>query len=225
MKKFALVLLFLVACTAPVKENPPATNITVQSNLTLRAMIDEFAKIDSELNTSWHEEEIPRKLISPAAIEPWTQRLIVLKNTTEPDSFPDKLVEARLNMLKSQAAYYLGATVGAEGALIIKGEEGKFTVTEKINCERLPSITKATQLYALSFAHWLRFVHFMDDLLQKSDEAKELIGTNLARPKFYTPTFADAGAKINATVTAVKQQCGYDIPLPKEARYEAKPSM
>ncbi len=223
MKKIALLMLLLAACTTPAQTN--STNTTALSNTTLRIMLDEFAKIDTELNTSWHEEEIPRKLIPPTAIEPWTQKLIALKNSTEPDSFPDKLVEARLNMLKSQAAYYLGAEIGAAGALVMKGEEGKFTVTEKINCERLPSITKATQYYAHSFAHWLKFVHHMDDLLQKSDEAKELIGTNLARPKFYTPSFADAAGKINATATAVKQQCGYDIALPKEAIYDARPSM
>lgn len=217
-KILLIALILLTACQTTIQ---PATNTTSNATfpkVTLTDVLEEFSMIDAELNTSWHKEEIPENMIPPEAIQPWTERLQVLQGAVEKNSAPALLIEARLDVLRSQLAYYLGAEIGEKGALLMEQNGKEFKATN-VNCENVQEIAKATKLYYLSFKSWLEFVGHMDELLQ-NHEAQQKIGTNEKRPAFYKPTFADAQAKIDATVKAVEEQCRLAINLE-----DTKPSL
>jgi hypothetical protein len=212
MKYTILIFLLLIACKPIVQPVATSTPQATAQLLTLSQVVDEFAVLDADFNTSWHEEEIPKNLIPLEAIEPWTKRLQLMKNLTEPGSLPEMLVEARLDMLRAQISYYLGKEIGEKGEVPLKQEGINFTAGQ-INCENKNEIATATKLYSLSYKSWLEFQLALDEILQKSQEAREKIGIDEKRPAFYNSLFGTAQHKIDAIVEAMKQQCGVALNL------------
>jgi len=215
MKRHLLIIAFLLlaACKPPMPEiNQTATNATpaTQPFLSLSEVLDEFAVLDADLNTSWKKEQLPDNMIPMAAVEPWTKRLNLLEDLTEKDSFAHKLVQARIEMLRSQAAYYLGAEIGEKGTVPLKQEQTTFT-PGLVNCENIKEIEKATKFYYTANKHYLKFFKLMDSILQNSVEAREKIGVDENRILFYDGPFAYADKKIETIKTAVEEQCGYLI--------------
>ena len=221
MKQYWIIitLLLLASC----KQTPPQINDTIinetkiatpiqQPLLSLSEVLDEFAVLDADLNTSWKEEKIPSNIIASNAIEPWTKRLKLIEDLTEKDSLAHKLVQARIEMLHSQAAYYLGAEIGEKGAIPLK-QENKTVTAGKVECNNVQEIEKATKLYYTSYNHYMKFFDLMDNILQNSKEAREKIGIDQTRIKFYESYFAQAQKKIDATKNAVEEQCNYVITL------------
>jgi hypothetical protein len=178
--------------------------------LSLSEVIDEFAVLDADLNTSWKQEQIPTNIIPLASIEPWTKRLNLLKDLTEKDSFAHQLIQARLEMLRSQAAYYLGAEIGEKGEVPLKQEQTTF-IAGQVKCSNVQEIDKATKLYYTSYKHYMKFFNLMDNILQNSQEGREKIGIDKTRIQFYDSHFALAPKKMDAIQAAVEEQCGYVI--------------
>lgn len=211
MKRIILIMLLLAAC-APIPPPVPAA-----PNITATSILDEFAKIDSELNTSWRNEQIPGNMIRPDAVEPWTAHLVFLKDriTAQNNSLLNNLVEARIAMLKSQVAFYLTAEIGEKGiinlTLVNITKAGKtFAAAEKIDCGRVPVVAKSIGLYSSAFTAWKNFNLNMDTALQDI-ELRQRIGVNENRSAFYKSHFGDAEALIDATKIAVAEQCGVEI--------------
>jgi len=218
MKKIMLIIAFLLlaACKPPTPQiNETATNITTDATqplLSLSEVLDEFSVLDADLNTSWKKEELPKNMIPPLAVQAWTKRLKLLEDLTEKDSPARKLVQARLEMLRSQVAYYLGAEIGEKGTVPLKEENDEFT-PGFVACENVNDIEKATKLYALSLKHYLKFVQHMDNILQYSPEARQKIGIDENKVAFYSAPFNFGQKKIDATIAAVEDQCNYVITL------------
>ena len=211
MKKIILLLivLFLLAGCKVQTLVPSAENATptpVKKTVPpLSTILDDFARLDSQFNTSWHSEAIPDHMIPATMIEPWADRMLSLENET--DNISVLLVDARIDMLKSQLAWYLAKDIGPRGELEMSKLGKEVNITEKINCADAPDITKEIKLYISSFKYWLAFNHAMDELLQKSPEAQEKIGVDEKRPAFYNKVFEDAPEEIAAIIKAMKDQC------------------
>lgn len=223
MKKYLLIiaLMLMVACEQPapqpnetiIIETNITTNITLTTPLlSLTEVLDEFSVLDADLNTSWKKEQIPDNMIRPLAVEPWTKRLKLIEDLTEKDSLANKLVQARLEMLRTQITYYLGAEIGDKGIVPLKLEGTEFT-PGLVSCENIKDIEKSIKIYSISYSHYLKFVGHMDNILQSSEEAKQKIGIDDTKIAFYDGPFNQAQKKIDSTLKAVEDQCDYVITL------------
>jgi hypothetical protein len=212
MKKilFALLLIFIAGCqtAAPIQKTTPA-NIT---DVDKAAVLEQFAKLDLELNTSWHEESIPFNMIQVKAIEPWTANMLFLRDriSEKNDTVLLNLADARIEMLKSQLAYYLMIKAGPNGTINMTKTGKILTPIQEIDCRNSKVIAKSLGLYYSSYAAWKNFTILMDKVLQ-DEEMRGQIGANKERPKFYNPPFADALAYIDAAKKAVYEQCEVEI--------------
>ena len=203
MKQYILLALaILIACQTPV----------TKTNLTTSDVLEEFTKIDAELNTNWHEEQIPDNMIRPDAIEPWTAKMIFLKDrlAQQNNTIAEKLVNARLDMLKSQLAYYASARIGEKGKIDFVEENG-LKPSEIINCSDVKLIAKSLGLYNTAYIAWTNFTLHMDEVMQKDVEIREKIGTGEKKPKFYETQFPHALKLIEASTKAVYDQCQVEI--------------
>jgi len=212
MKKILCVLLLicLAACqtTTPIQKTTPA-NIT---DVNKAAVLEQFAKLDLELNTSWHEESIPANMIQVKAIEPWTANMMFLRDrlSEKNNTLVLDLVDARVQMLKSQLAYYLMLKVGENGTINMTRTGKTLMPTQEIDCRNSKVIAKSLGLYYSSYAAWKNFTILMDEVLQ-DEEMRAQIGANKERPKFYNPPFADALEYIKTTKKTVYDQCEVEI--------------
>jgi len=211
MKKTPLLLLsLLIACqSAMLTTNEPTPTPKIEE-LTLSQVIDEFSVIDSQLNTTWKLEQIPDKMIAPRSIVPWTQKIEMLKALAQ-QGLPTELIEARLEMLRAQAAYYTGANI-KKGEVKLEMQDNEVKVAS-INCDNMREIAEATKLYNVAFVHWRTFFGIMDQILQKSKEAREKIGTDENRPAFYKSQFGTAQKRMQAIQDALKYECGFTLNL------------
>ncbi len=220
MKKYLIIITFLllIACEQPAPQTNETiinetTNITATTPLlSLSEVIDEFSVLDTDLNTSWKKEHIPSNMIPPLAVEPWTKRLKLIEDLTEKDSLANKLVQARLEMLRAQVTYYLGTETGEKGTVPLKLDNDAFT-PGLVACENIKDIEKSIKIYSISYNHYLKFVGHMDSILQSSEEAKQKIGIDENKIAFYDGPFNQAQKKIDATLKAVEDQCSYAIIL------------
>lgn len=182
----------------------------VPPSLNFSAVFDEFSNLDLQLNTSWHEEAIPHRMIAKTSLQPWADNMTLLRNQTT-DPFAVLLIDARTAMLKSQLAYYLASDIGSRGELEMSKLGKEVNVTEKIDCSESENIIKETKFYASAYKYWLSFNYYMDELLQKSMEAREKIGADDKRPAFYTAVFDTAKEELAAIENAMKEQCNVSV--------------
>ncbi|VVB80934.1 Uncharacterised protein [uncultured archaeon] len=208
---YVLLLICLVACQTapkPIQKTTPE-NIT---DVNKAAVLEQFAKLDLELNSSWHEESLPSNPIKLKNIEPWTANMLFLKNriAEKNDTVLLDLVDARMEMLKSQLAFYLMLKVGENGTINMTKTNKTFTPTQEIDCRNSKVIAKSLGLYYSSYAAWKNFTILMDKALQ-DQELRSQIGANQNKPKFYNPPFADALEYIKAAKKAVYDQCEVEI--------------
>lgn len=208
---FVLLLIFIAGCQTaekPIQKTIPA-NIT---DVNKAAVLEQFAKLDLELNTSWHEESIPFNMIQVKAIEPWTANMLFLRDrlSEKNDTLLIDLVDARVQMLKSQLAYYLMIKVGPNGTINMTRTGKTLAPIQEIDCRNSKVIAKSLGLYYSSYAAWKNFTILMDKVLQ-NEEFRGQIGTNKERPKFYDPPFPDALDYIAAAKKAVYEQCEVEI--------------
>lgn len=215
MKRYLLILLLLLAaCT---QQTVTKENITekAKANLSISQVLDEFDALDAQYNTTWREEQIPKNLIKPEALDQWTSHVLALRNITDQNSLAYNLIEARLDMLSAQTAIYLGLNIGEKGSVPLK-KEGEEYIPGKLTCLNVEDMAKATKLYQMAYHNWLFFGHHMDVVLEKSIETRERIGVNEGRMAFYQSPFQNAVKKIEATAKAVRDQCGVTIELEPE---------
>ena len=153
MKRLLVIFMLLLAACVPQIDTAPET-----TELTLNDVLAEFDKLDSELNTSWKEEQIPDNMLPLKKMEPWTSQLLFLRERTT-DELLTNLIDARIEMIKSQLAYYLVAKQGEAGSVEMVKSGKEYTVTEEINCEDIPSIKEAARQIQLSHKSHLAFFY------------------------------------------------------------------
>ncbi len=220
MKQYLIITLLILAACTP--QTVTKENVTAKANLSITQVLDEFDALDAQYNTTWREEQIPKKIIRPEALQSWTSHVLALRNITEKNTLAYELLEARLDMLSAQTAIYLGVEVGEKGSVPLK-KEGEEYLPGKLNCANAEDMAKTTRLYQMAFHNYLYFAHHMDKVLEKSVETRERIGVNKERMPFYQSSFQDAVKKIEATAKAVKEQCGVTIKLAPEPEMPAIP--
>ncbi len=211
MRKILICLLVvLAACQAqePAKTTANATNITLQN------VLDEFEKLDAQLNTTWKQERIPDKLIDADAIEPWTANMIFLKDRLANDELLADLVQSRIEMLRAQLAYHLMSKVGEDGVVETEGNVTHAKVIEKIDCTKIEKIQEFNRLFRLANKYYLNFVRLMDEVLQRSPEAKAALADD-KRIAFYDSKLGNVEARTEAIKNAVQEECGYELALDK----------
>ena len=215
----SFLLVVLLACRLEPEPAEPVENKTVNqtgqvAGLDFQAVIKEFDKLDSELNTSWHEEQIPNNMIPEDAIEPWLASMLFLRNRLAQLNASDllfKLVDARIKMLEAQKNYHIAEGFGEQGKVTFVKEKGKFKVNETIDCDDAQIIANATAYYDAASKEAVKAQYLFDLLLTKSFEARELIGVDKNRPKFYESFIDDINVKVKLTQQAVAEQCGIEI--------------
>jgi hypothetical protein len=219
MKALAPILLILLAACVQVVVEENQTNATPttapQPNVTVQNILDEFEAIDAQYKTSWMNEQVPKNMIRPESLEPWTNKLLMLKNLTPKDSLAFELIEARLEMLSAQTAVYLGAQIGEKGSVPFT-RTGENATIGTLNCTNIKEIAKATKLYQVSFHSWQRFAGHMDAVLQFDIDARNKLGVDDKRMPFYQSSFQGAREKIRETAEAAKEQCGVQFNLEPE---------
>lgn len=190
-----IILMLLIGCAAPEQPEPILPPDPTPDTISLQEVVMTFDKIDSELNTSWRTEEIPKNLIRPQAIEEWRAHVLFLKNQAALGTIEEQLLDARLNMLKAQAAHYLVMQNGPESVLETRRNVGVSNVTyfvsQDVDCTNAPKILHSLRLLQEEHNAWKSFFTSMDDILQESTEARTLIGVNENRPKFYNYYLTD----------------------------------
>jgi hypothetical protein len=215
-----IALVVLAACVqVPTEKND--TNIielkkTMQANLSVQDILNEFEAFDKQYNTSWKKEQIPKSMINPKALRPWTEHTIALQNITQKGTLASELINARLEMLSAQTAVYLGVEVGQKGAVPFTEKENGTFIIGTLNCSNIEDMAKATKLYQVAFHSWERFSGHMDNVLQNDIAAREFLGVDKNRMPFYESSFQKARKKVDATAEAAKEQCGFAIKLEPE---------
>lgn len=198
MKRLFVLLLLLAACQ-------PVQN---ETSITLSSVLDEFSELDSELNTSWRTEHIPDNIIEMEAIEPWTAKMLFLKDRLagQNETLLFNLVDARIEMLRSELAYRLMLQVGEKGVVDTAIKNNEAVVLEEINCDDASEIAEFNRLYYLSYKYYINFNRFMDDLLQDSLEARSRLG-NSNRPAFYDSKLGNADKRVAAIGDVLVEKC------------------
>ncbi|GEM_PF-7063396 len=214
MKKIFVIiilLLLLIACNTPKTALKPTEpeNTTELSKTGILAL---FSKLDSELNTSWREEEIPTNMINIKAIEPWTANMVFLKDrlATKNDSVLQNLVDARIDMLKSQLSYYLMLEVGEKGIINMTQLDKKFTPAQEIDCKNAKIIAKSLGLFDASHKAWKNFSMHLDEALQNDLDLRKQLGDS-NRPKFYNSLLDNVPEYTAAAQKTVYNQCEIEI--------------
>ncbi len=221
MKAVLLIFLaLLAACTPQPAPQENATETTpepaLQANVSVQSMIDEFDALDAQYNTTWKKEQIPKNMIKPEALQPWTDHTLALRNITPENSLAHELILARLEMLSAQTAVYLGAQIGEKGSVpISRGENDTFTAGT-LDCANAEPMAKATKLYQVAFHSWQRFAGHMDTVLQFDASVRSELGVDESRMPFYQSSFKDARQKIGAAARALEEQCRIIVKLEPE---------
>ncbi len=200
MRRFFVFLLLLAACQ-------PAVH-TEKENIAISTVLDEFSELDAELNTSWRTEHIPDNLIEMEAVEPWTAKMLFLKDRIagRNDTLLLNLIDARIEMLRSQLAYHLMLQVGENGVVDTAIRNNTAVVLEKINCDYASEIAEFNRLYYLSYTYFVNFNKFMDELLQDSLEARQKLGDS-NRPAFYISELGNTDKRVAAIGDALVEEC------------------
>jgi len=187
---------------------PPQESQTLGNDTQLSDVISEFNELDDELNYSWREESIPTNPIDPAHIQPWAARMLFLRDrfADQPESRAAKLVDARIAMLESQAAFYMWAKT-QEGHVKLAQQAGSIVAAEDIECTRVPKIIEATNYLLKSHLMYQEFFKNMDDVLQGSPQAQAFIGVNEQRPAFYTSMLRSIPKQAEAIEDAFIADC------------------
>lgn len=201
MKK--IILLLLIISMAACQQAKPAITQPNLTDVTRQIVLEQFALLDNEYGTDWHAEQIPTNMIKLDAVEPWTARMIFLKDRIQSknDTTAETLIDARIDMLKAQLSYYL---------MLKNGEEGQANLTQNIDCKNAKIIAKSLGLYNTAYTNWYNFTLHMDAVLQ-DEEMRELIGANDKKPEFYESTFGNVKKYIEAVQQKVYQDCEIEI--------------
>lgn len=205
-----ILLLLLIACKTP--ETPKLTQPENITDLSKAGILEEFSKLDLQLNTSWREETIPTNMIRLDAIEPWTANMVFLKDRLPKtnDSVLQNLVDARIDMLKSQLSYILMLNVGEKGIINMTQKDGKFAPAQEIDCKNAKIIAKSLGLYDTSYRTWTNFSLHLDKALQDDRDLRQQLG-DANRPKFYDSMLKNAPEYIKTAQKAVYDQCQIEI--------------
>ncbi|PIN75872.1 hypothetical protein COV18_01690 [Candidatus Woesearchaeota archaeon CG10_big_fil_rev_8_21_14_0_10_37_12] len=195
----------------------PITETHTVSTEELQNVLAEFEKLDQQHNTSWKFEQVPDKIIPLSAIEPWTLQVRELQENTT-DKATKHLLDARLAMLRSQAAQYAMFSFGEQGNLAMVQQGKQYKVIETIDCDDAPTIIKTAEIRGESYDSWVDFYVNMDYVLMSSKKAKELLGTgvNNRTKYYYNPGIAPTLKILQATQKALKEQCNITVDLLSE---------
>lgn len=198
MKRVVLcLLLLLAACQAPKPVVEDQQQVTPP--LDLNGVLDQFKILDRQLDTLWRQEQIPDNLIDQNAIKPWTASMLFLKDrlASQNNTALMTVVDARIDMLRAEVAYYLINDI--DGKVDVTIEDGEATVTN-IDCAKKEDIEQYYKLYGLAYKYYEGFVEKLDGLSQESVEMRQVFADQ-NRPAFYDSRM---GA-VEKTLIAVSQ--------------------
>jgi hypothetical protein len=199
MKKTLFIIITLLTLAACGPQLP-------EGNLNFDQVISDFDIFDQIHQSSWRYENIPSGTIQPSALEPWILHVKELANRTA-DEDAKHLVEARTQMLKTQAALYDMERLDGEIPMVPIGDEGKaemFFVSKKLDCSKV-----------LVFAKYYGLKHEAAQALIRYSQAIEKISPEnkmkLETIAFHQSKLPGAPEQIKAAVTAIKEQCDVEI--------------
>ncbi len=178
-----ILLIFLAACLpVPYEKNAPTD---------LPSLIDAVTDLDRQYETDWRLERITGTMINPKAAPHMRADLEDLRISVENNSLLTRFIDARIAMIDSQAHYHRALELDPSGLKEIEYTTINGTLALNVSALTRPNCNNASLMLnaaselqqALSQGH--TFINTMDSVLQESDEAKQLIGVNEARPRFY----------------------------------------
>lgn len=193
-----ILILIAIACKTEVK-------ITEEKVKDIQSTIQLLDEIDQKHGTKFREEQIPNKLIGFSTADNLVADIKKIKEIQAKMNLTEKtgtstlqnvltnLTEAREKMIESQKYFQQALNLG-EGAIIKfkYNDDGTPVInTTTINCTKKEEIIKAADLIEKSFETATQAKLYMDDVLQQSEEARDKIGINDKKPRFYLTPFAE----------------------------------
>ncbi len=220
MKKtliFLTVLTILLIALTSCKKGFEV-EITEDNVKDIPSTLSVFDQIDKKYNTEWKQESIPNKLIGLSVVDKAVADIGKIKelqakmNLTQKVSISPlkdvlyNLTTAREKMLESEKYYLEMENLGDAGKIkFYYNEHAQPVINQTINCSQVPTLLKGAELIDKSFIAGTEAKMALDHVLQESSEARDIIGINNKKPKFYSIKFAEVKrqAEINRQMSAI----------------------
>lgn len=171
--------------------------------------ISQLNKIDKKYGGDWHGESIPIKMMPMENILDAISEIKKLTKEANDNKLLMELFEARENALLAQFNFQKAKAFGDEGTIdwYIDKETKEIVVNETINCSHGSAIVGATIFYNKSLQNAHKAFSLLDDVLQNSVEAKQKIGINRNKPRFYYSKLFDIKVTIDVHRNVLKYVC------------------
>ena len=170
---------------------------------TFPQLIEKIVLLDAQYSTDWHEERLGKDMINPQFIDAYLEQLDLLEqavNASEGNETDINLafLDVRKRMLLSQKAFQEALRYGTEGV-----------VTETFSCDqsRVDKVLAASNLYNESFHIGQKAFPRLDEVLRKSTESRDLVGVNLAKPRWYVTEFGNIKYLAETNIELVNTLC------------------
>ncbi len=194
--------------------NPPPVQNTSESQQAYTrfgydpAKLQTFGNVYAEINvldekyqTNLHQERLGKDMIQPKFIAGYVDHIDALSaavnasgsNETE---INNQFLAARRRMLVSQDYFQKALRFGTKGV-----------VTTTFNCADVPTVIKATEHYNQSLEIGRLAIPRLDFVLAKSGEARNLLGLNTLKMRWYVTTFGDIKHLIDTNLWLVDTLC------------------
>jgi len=134
-------------------------------------------------------------------LEKFKAKLEKYENTTDFQALLI-LVDARINMLKSEKYFHLARDIGDIGI-----------ATGDFRCSEKPYLLNAAYYYNNSFKYGIQAYSQLDDLLniyKNVTNLRNLLGINEAKIKFYGSPILELRAIAEINIEALSKYCNYD---------------
>lgn len=179
-------------------------NILKTKPNTLGNVINEFNEIDKKYDGDWRNERIElttefskSKLMPLENINKAIEELKKLEQEINKQNLNTKIglttqgnllqnfTQARILMLEAEKAFQESENIGDKGKINFYYKDTQIIINETINCNDKPFLIQTIPLLNQTLNTANAGKTMLDHILANSKEAKDLIGLNEKKPKFY----------------------------------------
>ena len=159
------------------------TQLKAPPKTDLDRLLDAFANIDEKYQGNWHEEKLNVTMMPPENIANALKEIAALASMVEGNASLENLLKARSAMLRAEDGWQRAEALKLP--LQYEVVAGQVTINTTLTCEDNELMTEALGVYQLTLSAGQEAIQAFDSALQDSMEAREKIGVNENRPRFY----------------------------------------
>ena len=178
------------------------------SKITFEKGFHDMLKLDDRYNASFKFERLNQTMVDVDKIdlfikdlEEFKEKLLKYENKSDIQAL-NLLLNARINMLRSEKYFFLGRNIGDIGI-----SAGGF------RCSEAPYLINAAYYYNNSYKYGIQAYSQLDDLLNIYKDVpnlKKLVGIDETKVKFYASPIFNAKAIAEINIGALSRYCNYD---------------